>query len=225
MIYYVEDDRNIRDLVVYALTQTGYQAQGFENGAALSEALTRALPELILLDIMLPGEDGVAILRRLKTDPGTMAVPVVMLTAKGSEEDMVQGLDAGADDYLAKPFSVMELVARIKAVLRRSAAPGARAKVNCGGIELDPEGHAVHSGGRAVALTLKEYELLTFLMTHAGKAYDRERLLAEVWSIDYFGGSRTVDVHIQTLRAKLGAAGARIETIRGLGYRFRGDEP
>lgn len=226
MIYYVEDDCNIRDLLIYALRQTGYEAAGFSEGASFEKAMAQdPLPELILLDIMLPGKDGIALLKSLKGDPRTMAIPVILLTARGAEADRVAGLDEGADDYVTKPFGVMELIARIKAVLRRSGFSQPAQLLCDGGVTLDPMKHTVTAGGKPVALTLKEYELLRFLMEHPRSAFDRETLLKEVWSQDYFGGSRTVDVHIQTLRQKLGDCAGRIETIRGLGYRFRGDAP
>ena len=224
MIYYVEDELNIRDLLIYALKQTGYEAAGFSEGVSFEKAMAQGpLPDLILLDIMLPGQDGRWLLKNLKSDPRTMAIPVIMLTARGDEADRVAGLDQGADDYVTKPFGVMELIARIKAVLRRSGVSQPAQLLCYGGVTLDHMKHTVTAEGRPVALTLKEYELLRFLMEHPRTAFDRETLLKEVWSQDYFGGSRTVDVHIQTLRQKLGGCADRIETIRGLGYRFRGD--
>ncbi|MEF9895279.1 MAG: winged helix-turn-helix domain-containing protein [Clostridia bacterium] len=222
MIYYVEDDGNIRELLVYALKQTGYEAAGFADAVGFFEALKGTLPELVLLDLMLPGTDGLSIIRSLKGDARTAEIPVMMITAKGAEGERVLGLDAGADDYVTKPFGVMELIARIKAVLRRSGAQRDAAALQMGEVALDDGHHTVRVAGRQVALTLKEYELLRFLMVHPNAAFDREQLLSAVWEQDYFGGSRTVDVHVQTLRQKLGAAGEQIETIRGLGYRFRG---
>jgi len=224
MIYYVEDDRNIRDLLIYALRQTGFEAQGFSDSPEFFAAMSSALPELILLDVMLPGEDGISILQKLKSNPATMALPVIMLTARGAEYDKVLGLDTGADDYVTKPFAVMELIARIKAVLRRCKTQPQEPVLSVGRITINHERHTVTADEKEIALTFKEYSLLRFLMENAGKAFDRDTLLNEVWSIDYFGGTRTVDVHIQTLRQKLGACGDQIETIRGLGYRIAGGE-
>lgn len=222
MIFHVEDEKNIRDLVVFTLRMTGFEAEGFENGAALRQALEKTVPELILLDIMMPGEDGNAILRWLRSEPRFRRIPVIMLTAKDTELDTVTGLDEGADDYIAKPFSMMELIARIKALLRRSKGDADLPDLVVGKILLDGRAHRVLSDGQEVALTNKEFELLRFLMKNAGKAFDREQLLQAVWGTEYFGGSRTVDVHIQTLRQKLGAAGNQIETIYGLGYKMGG---
>ena len=215
MIYAVEDDRNIRELIVYALRQSGFEAEGFEDGSRLMEL---PAPELVILDIMLPGEDGLSILRRLRADPVRKRVPVILLTALSGEENRVDGFEAGADGYITKPFGVMELIARVKAVLRRGGYG-----LRVGGIELDEKRHAVYANGQNVQLTLKEYELLSFLMAHAGTAFDREQLLSEVWGMDYFGGTRTVDVHVQTLRQKLGSCGSQIHTVRGVGYRMEGD--
>ncbi len=220
MIFHVEDEKNIRDLVVFTLRMTGFEAEGLEDGAALLRALQRETPEMILLDVMLPGEDGNAILRWLRSDPRYRRIPVIMLTAKDAELDTVTGLDEGADDYIAKPFSMMELIARIKALLRRSRGDADRPSLSVGRILLDSSAHRVLSDGREVSLTNKEFELLRFLMKNVGRAFDREQLLQAVWGADYFGGSRTVDVHIQTLRQKLGAPGGQIETIYGLGYKM-----
>lgn len=223
MIFHVEDEQNIRDLVVFTLRMTGFEVEGFESGAELRRALEKTTPELILLDIMMPGEDGNAILRWLRADPRYRRVPVIMLTAKDTELDTVTGLDEGADDYIAKPFSMMELIARIKALLRRSKGDADQPDLLVGKILLDGRAHRVLSDGQEVALTNKEFELLRFLMKNAGKAFDREQLLQAVWGTDYFGGSRTVDVHIQTLRQKLGLPGNQIETIYGLGYKMGGN--
>jgi len=222
VIYYVEDDPNIRDLVVYTLRQTGLTAKGFPAAGPFFEALAEVLPELILLDIMLPGEDGLSILRKLRAGAGTAAIPVIMITARGAEYDKVSGLDAGADDYIAKPFGMMELVARVKALLRRTAARSAQESVTVGELTVDARRHVVTVAGEPKALTLKEFDLLRFLMENRGAALTRERLLECVWDLGYGGGTRTVDVHVQTLRQKLGAAGAMIETVRGVGYRFGG---
>lgn len=223
MIFHVEDEQNIRDLVVFTLRMTGFEAEGFESGAELRRALEKTTPELILLDIMMPGEDGNAILRWLRANPRYRRIPVIMLTAKDTELDTVTGLDEGADDYIAKPFSMMELIARIKALLRRSKGDADQPDLLVGKILLDSRAHRVMSDGQEVALTNKEFELLRFLMKNAGKAFDREQLLQAVWGTDYFGGSRTVDVHIQTLRQKLGLPGNQIETIYGLGYKMGGN--
>ena len=220
MIYYVEDDDNIRDLVVFTLNAQGFGAKGFERGETFREAVAAEKPELILLDIMLPGEDGIELLKQLKTDERTMALPVIMVSAKGTEHDRVLGLEVGADDYITKPFSMMELLARVKAVLRRCRPEGVQC-LNVEGISLNPVRHLVLVNGREVVLTFKEFELLRYLMEHVGEAFDRDKLLSAVWSTDYFGGTRTVDVHIQTLRKKLGPEGEQIETIYGYGYRLR----
>ncbi len=220
MIYYVEDDKNIRDLIVYALRQTRLEAEGFESAGPFWQALQARLPDLILLDVMLPGEDGIEILRTLRRRPDTRNLPVMMLTAKGDELDRVAGLEDGADDYVTKPFAVMELIARIKAVMRRAGARESAKKLSAGGIVMNLPAHQISVNGQDVQLTYKEFELLRFLMEHRGMAFEREQLLDAVWGIDYFGGTRTIDVHIQTLRQKLGAAGGMIETVRGVGYRM-----
>ena len=221
MIYYVEDDANIRELVVYTLEQTGFAARGFANAAAFFQACEDRLPELALLDIMLPGEDGMAILARLRGTPRTKNLPVIMVTARGSEYDKVSGLDSGADDYIAKPFSMTELVSRIRALLRRTASEESdSAKLELGALTLDSKRRAVLVANAPVALTYKEFELLRHLMEHRGIALSRERLLETVWGYDYDGGTRTVDVHIRTLRKKLGPCGALIQTVRGIGYRI-----
>ena len=222
MIYYVEDETNIRELVVYTLTQMGMPAQGFAEAQSFYEAVEAELPELVLLDIMLPGEDGMTILRRLREDRRTADLPVVMVTAKDAEADTVRGLDLGADDYISKPFGMAELAARVRARLRRSAPKKNPAVYAAGGLRLDDAAHSVTADGAEVVLTLKEYELLRFLMENRGIAFSREQLLDNIWGYDYYGGTRTVDVHIQTLRAKLGACGMQIETVRGVGYRFGG---
>ena len=222
MIYYVEDETNIRELVVYTLTQMGMPAQGFAEAQSFYKAVEAELPELVLLDIMLPGEDGMTILRRLREDRRTADLPIVMVTAKDAEADTVRGLDLGADDYISKPFGMAELAARVRARLRRSAPKKNPGVYAAGGLKLDDAAHSVTADGAEVALTLKEYELLRFLMENRGIAFSREQLLDNIWGYDYYGGTRTVDVHIQTLRAKLGACGMQIETVRGVGYRFGG---
>jgi two-component system alkaline phosphatase synthesis response regulator PhoP len=220
MIYYVEDDNNIRDLVVYTLRQTGLEARGFSAAGTFFSALQDALPELILLDIMLPGEDGLTILKKLRASDKTCAIPVIMITARDTEYDTVVGLDAGADDYIAKPFGMMELVARVKAILRRTAAKLDAERITVNDLTVDARRHMVTVAGEPVQLTLKEFELLRFLMENRGVAFTREKLLERVWDLGYGGGTRTVDVHVQTLRQKLGAAGSSVETVRGVGYRF-----
>lgn len=222
MIYYVEDDDNIRELVVYTLTQMGFQACGFTEAASFYAALEHEQPELILLDVMLPGEDGLSILRTLRTNAQTAALPVIMVTAKGAEYDKVQGLDLGADDYITKPFGMAELVARIKARLRRSVPKAGDDVLHAGCLTLDKRARKVYVQQQEITLTYKEFSLLQRLMENSGAAFSREQLLDSVWDMSYDGGTRTVDVHIQTLRAKLGTCGALIETVRGVGYRFGG---
>ena len=223
MIYCVEDDAGIRELVVYTLQNTGMEARGFSDGAALTAALRGAKPDLILLDIMLPGEDGISILRRLRSLPDTAAIPVILLTAKNTEYDKVIGLDSGADDYIAKPFGMMELVARIRAVLRRSQDKLLSADSHpliAGAISIDERAHTVCVSGRDVQLTLKEYQLLVLLMKNQGAVLTRDVLIENIWGYGSESETRTVDVHIRTLRQKLGDSGALIETVRGVGYRM-----
>lgn len=223
MIYCVEDDAGIRELVVYTLQNTGMEARGFSDGAALTAALRGAKPDLILLDIMLPGEDGISILRRLRSLPDTAAIPVILLTAKNTEYDKVIGLDSGADDYIAKPFGMMELVARIRAVLRRSQDKLLSADshpLTAGAISIDERAHTVCVSGRDVQLTLKEYQLLVLLMKNQGAVLTRDVLLENIWGYGSESETRTVDVHIRTLRQKLGNSGELIETVRGVGYRM-----
>lgn len=219
MIFCVEDDRGIRELVVYALNNSGFQAVGFERGNELFAALRTQTPELILLDIMLPGEDGISILRRLRSGDASKLIPVIMLTAKGTEYDKVVGLDSGADDYITKPFGMTELISRVKAVLRR-ARPAESTVLTAGAVRLDTGAHAVTSEGQPVDLTLKEFDLLHLLLKNAGRVLDRDMLLENIWGYGYSGETRTVDVHIRTLRAKLGGGGDIIETVRGVGYRI-----
>lgn len=224
MIYYVEDDTNIRDLTVYALRQAGFEAQGFPAASGFLDACKKRLPELVLLDIMLPEIDGLEILHLLREDPATKHLPVMMLTAKGTEFDTVSGLDAGADDYLAKPFGMMELVSRVNALLRRASAPALAPddELSCGPIALVTSAHTVEAGGCPVALTLKEFDLLRTLMQNQGHVLSRRQLPEEVWGMTYVGETRTVDVHIQTLRQKLAnaceGADSCIRTVRGVGY-------
>lgn len=219
-IFCVEDDPGIRELMVYTLRASGYEAVGFSSAAPLWEALKTSLPQLIILDIMLPGEDGIAILKRLKARPDTAAVPVIMASAKGTEYDKVIALDLGADDYLAKPFGMMEMVSRVKAVLRRVAPKGSNAVLCAGGLCMNLAEHTVTVEGHRVELTLKEYELLRFFMENIGLAFTRDHLMTRIWGNDFVGETRTVDVHIGTLRTKLGSCGEYIKTVRGVGYRM-----
>lgn len=224
MIYCVEDDGGIRELIVYALQSTGYDAQGFNDGKALFDAMDVEKPSLILLDIMLPGEDGISILNHLKSNAGTRDIPVIMLTAKGSEYDKVIGLDSGADDYITKPFGVMELISRVKAVLRRCVKGDNSSEFTVGKLILNVDKHIAAIDGEEMTLTLKEFELLRLLMKNCGIVLTRDKLLETIWGYDYEGETRTVDVHIRSLRQKLGDSGALIETIRGVGYRMAGAE-
>lgn len=223
MVFCVEDDDNIRELVIYTLETTGLKAKGFADGPAFMEALAFETPELILLDIMLPGEDGLKLLKRLKSSAKTKNIPVIMVTAKGSEYDKVVGLDSGADDYVTKPFGIMELVSRIKAVLRRSVRTEERIDMEISGVHVNVKKHEVTVDGKAVALTLKEFELLEKLMRNQGIVLTRDQLLADIWGYDFDGETRTVDVHIRTLRQKLGEKGEIIRTVRGVGYRVGGN--
>ena len=218
MIFCVEDDGGIRDLMIYALNSAGFEAKGFSDGESFYEALSEQEPELVLLDIMLPGEDGIGILKRLRAE-GNM-VPVIMATAKGTEYDKVIGLDLGADDYLAKPFGMMELVSRVKALLRRARPAGGREVLSLGKLQMDTVQHIVMSDGKRVELTFKEYELLRSFMENPGKAFTRDQLRVSVWGDEYVSETRTVDVHVGTLRTKLGRCGEYIKTVRGVGYRL-----
>ena len=222
MIYCVEDDDNIRELVIYTLETTGLKARGFADGSAFMEALAFDTPELILLDIMLPGDDGLELLKKLKSSSKTKGIPVIMVTAKGSEYDKVVGLDSGADDYVTKPFGMMELVSRIKAVLRRSGKVEDRMDMETSGVHVDVKKHEVTVDGKEISLTLKEFELLEKLMRNQGIVLTRDQLLTEIWGYDFDGETRTVDVHIRTLRQKLGEKGEIIQTVRGVGYRVGG---
>jgi two-component system alkaline phosphatase synthesis response regulator PhoP len=220
MIFCVEDDEGIRNMVMYTLEASGFEVQGFENGKTFFSVLLMNRPDLILLDIMLPDMDGISILKRLKKDKATKDIPVIMATAKGTEYDKVIGLELGADDYLAKPFGMMEMVSRVKAVLRRTQPESDQKVLEVGGLALDLNGHIVKVDGQRVQLTLKEYELLRLFMENIGRAFTREQLLLKIWESDYFGETRTVDVHIGTLRTKLGEYGKMIRTVRGVGYRM-----
>lgn len=221
MIYLVEDDGNIRELVVYTLKQSGMPARGFEKPSDFWSALREQVPELILLDIMLPQEDGLSILTKLRENPETAGVPVMMLTARDSEYDKVVGLDLGADDYLAKPFGMMELTARVRALLRRAAPRAREVCYKTGELSVWPKKHLVQVAGEEVLLTRKEFDLLCLLLKSEDQVVTREQLIQEVWGYAFQGESRTVDVHVRTLRQKLGPAGEYIETVRGVGYRIR----
>ena len=216
MIIIVEDDENIREMESYALRNSGYDVCGVSGGKELNEKLSQMTPELILLDIMLPGEDGLSILKRLRSTEKTRRVPIILVTAKTTELDKVRGLDMGADDYISKPFGIMELVSRVKALLRRT---GHEDQVLLfGGVRLDERSRRVSVSGRDVELTFKEFELLRYLLVNAGQVMGRDKILSDVWGFDYEGESRTVDMHIKTLRQKLGDAGTLIKTVRSVGY-------
>ena len=225
MIWCVEDDASIRDIEVYALTSTGFEAKGFADGDAFWEALEKEkTPELVVLDVMLPGTDGIELLRRIRASGRFSELPVVMATAKGAEYDKIQGLDLGADYYLTKPFGVMEFVSCVKAVLRR-CKPAAEPKLlEEGDLSVDLGERTVTADGARVELTYKEFELLRLFLSHPGMAFTREALMERVWGVDYCGETRTVDMHIRTLRQKLGAYGGRIETVRGVGYRWEAEK-
>ena len=220
MIWCVEDDASIRDIEVYALRSTGFEAEGYENGTSFWEALRHEQPELVVLDVMLPGVDGIELLRRMRADSALRAIPVVMATARGAEYDRIRGLDLGADYYLVKPFGVMELVSCVRAVLRRCGSHASAGQLRADGLVLDETEHTVTVDGVRAALTYKEFELLRLFLSHPGTAFSRDQLMADVWGTDYCGETRTVDMHIRTLRQKLGPYGARIETVRGVGYRL-----
>ena len=224
MIYCVEDDAGIRDIEVYTLNSMGLPAQGCVDGTELFSALRDQAADLILLDLMLPGEDGLTILKKLRQNPVTRQTPVILATAKGAEYDRITGLDLGADDYLVKPFSMLEMVSRVRAVLRRVAPQIQSTMLHCGRISLNVEEHSVLVDGRRVDLTLKEFELLRTLMRHPGMVFTRDQLLSDIWGMDYDGETRTVDVHIRTLRQKLGDQGNLIGTVRGVGYRLEPPE-
>lgn len=221
MIFCVEDDSAIRDLMIYTLNSTGFQAVGFEDSIAFWEAMKHQEPELILLDIMLPGEDGISVLGKLRSQAEYADIPVIMATAKGTEYDKVTGLDMGADDYLTKPFGMMEMVSHIKAVLRRTGKREDSEILCIGGLKLNGNEHTVFADGQRVGLTLKEYELLSLFMNNPGRVFTREQLLKQIWTSDFVGETRTVDVHIGTLRMKLGKCGEYLETVRGVGYRIQ----
>ena len=220
MIYCVEDDSSIRELMLYTLRATGFEAEGFADGESFFAALSKKKPQLVTLDVMLPGMDGIEILKRLRANAGTERLPIIMASAKGAEYDKVMGLDLGADDYLAKPFSMMEMVSRIRAVLRRSVPIQETVSLRLGNVEMNPDAHIVRVCGEPIELTYKEFELLRVFLKHPGRVYSRDQLLEKVWGADYLGETRTVDVHIGTLRTKLGSCGEYIRTVRGVGYRM-----
>ena len=221
MVYCVEDDASIRELALYALTQAGIEAEGMANDVEFRAACARRLPDVVMLDIMLPGADGLEILHRIRNTPGLSRVPVIMVTAKSTELDIVTALDGGADEYLTKPYGMMEMVSRIRAVLRRTARQPSGV-LSCGGVTLDEGRHAVTVNDRPISLTLKEYELLKLFLENIGQVFSREALLSRVWDADYAGETRTVDVHVGTLRTKLAECGGLIETVRGVGYKMEG---
>ena len=220
MIWCVEDDASIRDIEVYALSSTGFEAKGFEDGTSFWDALQEAQPDLVVLDVMLPGVNGVELLKRMKTSEIFQDIPVIMATAKGTEYDKIQSLDIGADDYLVKPFGIMEMVSRVKAVLRRCKRAQPSNILCVEGLVLNPGEHTVTVDGERIALTYKEYELLHLFLTQPGIAFSREQLLAQVWNSEYLGETRTVDMHVRTLRQKLGNYSHLIETVRNVGYRM-----
>lgn len=219
-IYIVEDDINIREIERYALKNSGYEVEEFESGAELFKRLGKKQPSLILLDIMLPDEDGLDILAKIRADRETAKIPIIMVTAKTSELDKVKGLDLGADDYITKPFGVMELISRVKALLRRTGQAETESRLSCGDIVLDNDKHAVYIAGALCELTFKEFELLKYMMLNQGIVLSRDKIMDQVWGFDYEGESRTVDMHIKTLRQKLGASGSMIKTVRNVGYRM-----
>ena len=220
MIWCVEDDASIRDIEVYALQSTGYEARGFEDGTSFLKEVKNQKPELVVLDVMLPGIDGITLLQKLKEDPETREIPVVMATAKGAEYDKIQGLDLGADYYLTKPFGVMEFVSCVKAVLRRCQPRQVEHLLKTGGLIVNIDEHTVTIVGERITLTYKEFELLRLFLSHPGMAFTRDQLFNEVWGMDYCGDTRTVDMHIRTLRQKLKDYGELIETVRNVGYRL-----
>ena len=220
MIWYVEDDGAIRDIGMYALNSAGFETKGFEDGLSFWEALRKEKPELIVLDVMLPGMDGIEILRKMKETADLCSIPVIMATAKGQEYDRIRGLDLGADDYIVKPFSMMEMVSRVKAVLRRSQPQQVSKLLKVGGLVVNLDEHTVVVDGSRVQLTYKEFKLLRIFLSHPGMVYTREQLYAQVWNLDYMGDSRTLDSHIRTLRQKLDGYGKMIETVRNVGYRW-----
>lgn len=223
MIWCVDDDSTIREIEVYTLEQTGFEARGFGDGISMLEALKREKPELIILDIMMPEMDGLEVLTKLRSKDEYKNIPVIMATAKGTEMDKIGGLNSGADDYLVKPFGVMEMVARVKAVLRRTTKTATSADITVGKINLKEKEHMVFVEGKKTELTHKEFEMLKLLMQNPGMVFSRDKLMSEVWGTDYIGETRTVDMHIKTLRQKLGNAGWQIKTVIGVGYRVEAE--
>ena len=223
MIWCVEDDTGIRDIELYALNSAGFDTRGFEDGISFWEALKKDRPELVILDVMLPGMDGIELLAKMKSSVDYADIPVIMATAKGLEYDRIHGLDLGADDYIVKPFSMMEMVSRVKAVLRRGAPRQVSKLLKVGGLVVNLDEHTVVADGARVGLTFKEFELLRLFLSHPGMVYTREQLFTQVWDADYMGDSRTLDSHIRTLRQKIGEYGKMIETVRGVGYRWEAE--
>lgn len=223
MIWCVDDDNTIRDIEVYTLEQTGFQARGFADGISMLEALKTEIPELIVLDIMMPEMDGLQVLSKLRSEAAYKDIPVIMATAKGTEMDKIGGLNSGADDYLVKPFGVMEMVARVKAVLRRTAKEEVTSVITIGNITLKENEHTVYADGEKVELTHKEFKMLKLFMRNPNRVFSRDKLMSEIWGTDYIGETRTVDAHIKTLRHKLGATGGQIKTVIGVGYRLERD--
>ncbi len=219
MIYLLEDDESIRNFVCYALNNSGYESKGFERPSEFWAALEKESPSLLLLDIMLPEENGIDILKKLRDKPQTANLPVIMLTAKSTEYDKVIGLDSGADDYISKPFGMMELMSRIKAILRRTGSEADHSEYTVGELYVCPDKHIVRVSGRDVTLTFKEFELLCLMIQNRGTVFTRDKILQKIWGFEFDGENRTVDVHIRTLRTKLGVAGEYIETVRGIGYK------
>lgn len=220
MIYFIEDDKSINEAVFYSLKNSGFDVKGFDRPSEFWSAMKEQTPDLILLDIMLPEEDGLSILRKVRKNSDTLNIPVIMVTAKDAEYDKVIGLDSGADDYMTKPFSMLELVSRIRALLRRTSKPKEPEEITVGNLSVNPEKHIVTANGKNVVLTYKEYHLLLLLMNNKGVVFSREKLLNKIWGYEFDGENRTVDVHIRTLRTKLGECGDMIETVRGFGYKI-----
>ena len=223
MIWCVDDDKTIREIEVYTLEQTGFTARGFVDGVSMLEALKTEIPELIILDIMMPELDGIEVLKRLRSESSYKDIPVIMATAKGTEMDKIGGLNSGADDYLVKPFGVMEMVARVNAVLRRTTKVVHTDDITVGAITLKEKEHKVIVNSKKIELTHKEFEMLKFFMLNPGMVFSRDRLMSEIWGMDYIGETRTVDMHIKTLRQKLGNAGSQIKTVIGVGYRLENE--
>lgn len=224
MIYILEDDESIRNFVVYALNNSGFEARGFETPAPFWEAIKTEIPQLLLLDIMLPEEDGIEILKKLRKREVTKSLPIIMLTAKGTEYDKIIGLDSGADDYVTKPFGIMELISRVKALIRRASDQNEQEDYTVDGLYVNPSKHIVRANGKNVVLTLKEFELLSLLIANTGIVFNRDQIFNKIWGYDFDGENRTVDVHVRTLRSKLGECGSLIETVRGIGYKIGGNE-